>query len=117
MNTPTLYGIKNCDTMKKALRWMEEQGIAHSFHDYKKQGVDEPILKSAIEKLGWETVINRRGISWRQLDETAKAAMNDETAFKAALDNPSLIKRPLLVQDDTMITGFDEKQYKEIFEK
>lgn len=110
-----IYGIKNCDTMKKALNWLDEHGIAYEFIDYKKHGVDESVLRAAISAHGWESVINRRGTSWRKLPEDVKNNMDENSAIGAALDNPSLIKRPLLHTQNAYHLGFKADQYTEIF--
>ena len=103
----TVFGIKHCDTMKKALRWLEEHHIDHVFHDYKKQGVPEQRLRQWIATLGWETVINRRGTTWRKLDETLRESMNTESALTVAMENPSIIKRPILQTDTVITAGFN----------
>lgn len=110
-----IYGIKNCDTMKKALTWLEENNIEYSFHDYKKSGVDEAVLKSAIDQHGWENVINRRGTTWRALPDDVKESMNDQNAMRVAGENPSIIKRPLLVVGGANFLGFKPDQYAQIF--
>lgn len=97
--------------MKKAFKWLEENGIEYDFIDYKKQGADKSVLKSAIKAHDWENVINRRGTTWRQLDDTTKQNMNDALAISIALDNPSIIKRPLLVNDNHIELGFSAEQY------
>ena len=114
MNLVKIYGIKNCDTMKKALNWLDENGIAYDFFNYKKQGADEQVVRAAIAQHGWDTVINRRGTSWRQLPDEQKEAMDEETAVKAALENPSLIKRPLMMIGDETFLGFDKAEYEEL---
>lgn len=110
----TIYGIKNCDTMKKAFAWLNERGIAYHFHDYKKSGADEAVLRAAIDQLGWEQVLNRRGTTWRKLPDDVKAGMNAECAIETALANPSVIKRPLLVVDGEHYPGFDPETYSKI---
>ncbi|MDX1803804.1 MAG: ArsC family reductase [Alcanivorax sp.] len=100
----TLFGIKNCDTMKKAMKWLDDRGIDYRFHDYKKAGVPADALGQWIDTLGWETVINRRGTTWRKLDEAVRDSMDAGQALQVALDNPSIIKRPIL-QDDTILTA------------
>lgn len=108
-----IYGIKNCDTMKKAMKWLDENHVAYNFHDYKKEGADEAVLLRAINAHGWENVINRRGMSWRKLDDAVKANMDEKGAITAALKDPSLIKRPLVIAaNDDIILGFDESTYK-----
>lgn len=107
----TLFGIKNCDTMKKAMKWLDDNGVAYHFHDYKKEGVPEHRLRQWLEALGWETVINKRGTTWRKLDDVVKESMNTEKAITVAMDNPSIIKRPIL-QNDTIITaGFNADEW------
>ncbi len=110
-----IYGIKNCDTMKKAFHWLEHAGIDYTFVDYKKTEPDAKILKQAIQEHGWDKVINQRGTTWRKLDQTVKEAVNDENAVALALENPSIIKRPLLVKNDKTYLGFKPDDYKNIF--
>ncbi|MCB9991157.1 MAG: ArsC family reductase [Rhodospirillales bacterium] len=110
--TVKIYGIKNCGTMKKAFRWLEDNNIAYDFHDYKKEGVDTEALKQAIEAHSWDTVINRRGTTWRQLPDSVKENMDASSALTAATENPSLIKRPLLVKNGQTYLGFNEEDYK-----
>ena len=111
----TLYGIKNCDTMKKAFKWLEENGVDYDFHDYKKQGLDESALEQALSEHGWESVINQRGTTWRQLPDNVKEAMDEKQALAVANDNPSIVKRPLLVHNGKTTLGFKPESYSEIF--
>ena len=111
----TIYGIKNCDTMKKALLWLNEKGIDYTFHDYKKDAPDINILGQAMAAHGWETVINQRGTTWRKLDDATKETMDATKAVPLALENPSILKRPLLIHNGTSHIGFKPEQYKEIF--
>ena len=111
----TIYGIKNCDTMKKALKWLEDNKVPHTFHDYKKAGTDEKILRAAIDQCGWDNVINRRGTTWRQLPEGIKNAMEIESAIKVAQENPSIIKRPLPVRKNNIYLGFKNETYQQFF--
>ncbi len=113
MTTPKIYGIKNCDTMKKAFKWLEGNNVIYDFHDYKKQGVDEDVLSKAIKDHGWEKVINKRGTTWRKLPEDVKNTMDTKSAILHAQENPSLIKRPLLVDGKNSLLGFDENSYKD----
>ncbi|MFN3699961.1 MAG: ArsC family reductase [Alphaproteobacteria bacterium] len=106
-----IYGIKNCDTMKKAFRWLEENSVAYEFHDYKKSGADIAVLERAIQIHGWENVINRKGASWRALSDALKNGMNAQKAIAAAIDNPSLIKRPLLLWGEEILLGFSPEEY------
>lgn len=111
----TIYGIKNCDTMKKAFKWLEEHGVEHSFHDYKKSGLDEDAFSKAVKQHGWEEVINRRGTTWRKLPDDVKSNMNETKAVEIAKENPSIVKRPLLVHDNTVYLGFKTETYNDIF--
>ncbi len=110
-----IYGIKNCDTMKKALKWLDKHGVAYEFHNYKKEGLDKDALQKAIDQHGWENAINKRGTSWRNLPDNVKATADAKKAIELAEDNPSLVKRPLLVIGDTTVLGFSEQDYKELF--
>lgn len=101
--------------MKKAFNWLDENGIDYDFHDYKKQGADETILKQAIAEHGWDSVINRRGTTWRKLPETTKNNMDEAGAITVALENPSIVKRPLLITNGKTHLGFKPEQYSEIF--
>ena len=111
--TPVMYGIPNCDTIKKARKWLQENAIDYQFHDYKKQGTDSAQLQSWVEELGWEQLINKRGTTWRKLDDTVKNNMDAEQAVKVMQDNPSIIKRPLLDTGKSKILGFDAQQYEQ----
>ncbi|GLS13558.1 MULTISPECIES: ArsC family reductase [Hydrogenophaga] len=105
----TVYGIPNCDTVKKARTWLSAQGVAHQFHDFKKQGVPEADLTGWLDALGWETLVNRRGTTWRGLDEADRTAVTDATSAKRLLlAHPSIIKRPVVAWADGRVTaGFD----------
>jgi len=113
--TAVLYGIKNCDTMKKAFKWLDTHNIKYVFHDYKKQGIDEGVIENAIKDHGWDRVINQRGTTWRQLSDDVKELMNDKNALDVARDNPSILKRPLLVYKNQYTLGFKDNIYKEMF--
>ena len=114
-STPVMYGIANCDTIKKARKWFNDHTIAYQFHDYKKQGADENQLKAWLQELGWEKLINKRGTTWRKLDDEIKANMDNQLAIKVMLDNPSIIKRPLVIINDQKILGFNENTYQQEF--
>lgn len=105
----TLHGIPNCDTVKKARAWLDANGREHRFHDFKKLGVPEAGLDAWLAAAGWETVLNRKGTTWRGLDEATRAAVTDAASARALmLAQPSLIKRPVVVWSDGAITvGFD----------
>ncbi|WMY75515.1 ArsC family reductase [Buttiauxella selenatireducens] len=109
-----LYGIKNCDTIKKARRWLEAQGVDYQFHDYRVDGLDAELLNSFIVALGWEALLNTRGTTWRKLDEAHRASITDaQTAAELMLSMPAIIKRPLLyAPGQPMLLGFNESNYK-----
>ncbi|MCU7862595.1 MAG: ArsC family reductase [Candidatus Thiodiazotropha sp. (ex Lucinoma borealis)] len=110
-----LYGIANCDTMKKARQWLNDQGISYEFHDYKKAGIDENQLRNWVDTLGWEVLLNRRGMMWRKLDDSVKTAIDEASAIQVMLQTPSIIKRPLLDDGKSLYVGFKEEQYARIF--
>jgi len=110
----TVYGIKNCDTMKKAFKWLDKHGVAYEFHDFKKLGVDGKTLATWSKKIGWETLLNRRGTTWRKLPDKLKDGINEKSALKIMQEQPSIIKRPVLKNGSTYIVGFDETQYKKL---
>lgn len=110
----TLYGIPNCDTVKRARDWLDEHGIAYTFHDFKKQGVPEAELDQWLKKPGWEALVNRRGTTWRKLDEAERNAVIDAASARGALlANPSLIKRPVVNwgAKTGVTTGFDAQAW------
>lgn len=109
--TVTIYGIKACDTMKKAFTWLDEAGIDYTFHDYKKAGAPTPKVAAWIKREGWEVIINRRGTTWRKLPEDQRATMDAKGALQAALDNPSLIKRPVVEYDGGLLVGFNADEW------
>jgi arsenate reductase (glutaredoxin) len=106
--TTILYGIPNCDSVKKARTLLAERSIAYTFHDYKKQGVPEAELRAWVKAKGWAVVLNRKGTTWRLLDEATKAKVVDaESAIAVMLAHPSTIKRPVVVSGATIIVGLD----------
>lgn len=104
-----IYGIPNCDTIKKARTWLTEHGVAHVFHDFKKQGVPEAALDRWLAAAGWETLVNRKGTTWRKLDEATRTAVVDTASARALLlQHASVIKRPVVQwADGTITVGFD----------
>jgi arsenate reductase len=114
-NDVTLYGISNCDTIKKARSWLCNHAVDYQFHDYRKQGIDEKLLQSMVAQLGWQAMLNRRGTTWRRLPETAKAQVDEERALQLMQDNPAIIKRPILAHRNHLHLGFGAAQYQEIF--
>lgn len=113
----TVYGIPNCDTIKKARQWLKKNGIDYEFHNYKKAGVPEDKLKLWVKTIGWEILLNRRGTTWRKLDDTTKENIDQASAIKVMIENPSSIKRPVLEIDDSLLVGFSEDTYKQAFNK
>jgi len=111
----TLYGIKNCDTVKKARQWLDKRGVDYQFHDFRVDGLSEESVQEWLDELGWETLINKRSTSWKQLDPDARAAMDAATAKTAILAQPTLIKRPLLDTGHSVSTGFSEDRYDKLF--
>ena len=109
-----IYGIPNCDTMKKAMAWLNKKKITYEFHDYKKWGVPEKELKQWVKIAGWEVVLNKRSTTWKNLDEKLKQSLNEYSAIRIMLENPSSIKRPVLVKDKTLFIGFKEDEYKSL---
>lgn len=107
-----IYGIANCDTMKKARKWLDENSLEYEFHDYKKLGVPEKNLKQWIKKAGWEAILNRRGTTWRKLDDEVKNNIDETSSIKVMLENPSAIKRPVLESGKTILIGFKEDEYR-----
>jgi len=107
----TLYGIKNCNTIKKARQCLAKHNIEYQFHDYRSDGLDIVLLNRFAEKLGWETLLNRRSASWRQLSNTQKSNLSEEKALQLMLQHPTLIKRPILDTGDKILIGFSETQY------
>lgn len=110
-----LYGIKNCDTVKKARRWLDEQKISYSFHDYQVQGLNREQLLAWIKELGWQTLLNTRGTTWRQLPAEMKLELDEQKALELMLQKTSLIKRPLLDLGEQRIVGFSELEYQQRF--
>ena len=110
----TIYGIPNCDTMKKARRWLEANGMEYTVHDYRKLGVPEKNLRDWVKKAGWETVLNRRGTTWRKLDDEVRNSIDTESAIQIMLDNPSIIKRPVLESGSQLLIGFNESDYQQL---
>ena len=119
MNHVTMYGISNCDTIKKAKKWLLAQGIEFSFRDYKKQPPSIKELQEWATLVGWETLLNKRGTTWRKLPEEVQISVNETNIFALLHDNPSMVKRPLLVVRDAAqidaFLGFKPEQYATIF--
>ena len=110
----TVYGIRNCDTMKKAFAWLDGHGIAYAFHDYKKLGADAALLKQWAAQAGWETLINTRGPSFRKLPPAKQANLTENKAFALMLENPSMIRRPIVEAGKTLLIGLSGRGDKDM---
>jgi len=110
-----MYGIANCDTIKKARKWLEAKGIEYQFHDYKKEGADSMLLEQWCDSEGWQTLLNRRGTTWRKLPEDVKASVDESSSIRLMVENPSIIKRPVLVSDGKVTVGFSDAVYQALF--
>lgn len=111
----TIYGIKNCDTMKKARAWLDERGVAYTFHDYKSSGIDRAHLETWVDQAGWDVVLNRAGTTFKKLDEAERRAVDREKAIELMLAQPSMIKRPVLEADGKLLIGFRPDSYEDAF--
>lgn len=111
----TLYGISNCDTVRKARKWLTTHQVEHVFHDVRKDGLDTRKLTDWENKAGWETLLNRRGTTWRKLDDATKTSINKPLALQLMLKEPTLIKRPVLEHNNQITVGFSETNYNSIF--
>ena len=114
MTDTTLYGISNCDTMRKARGWLDRQGIDYRFHDYRKDGLDAALLADLADELGWENLLNRRGTTWRRLPESVRDGIDERSALAAMLDNPALIRRPVLEHLGRRHVGFSVETWAEL---
>jgi arsenate reductase len=113
----TLYGIRNCDTIKKARAWLDGHDIDHSFHDYKTAGIDRRQLEKWFAELGWESLLNRAGTTFRKLPDADKSGLNERKAVELMLAQPSMIKRPLLDLGKNRVVGFKAEVYQSVFGK
>lgn len=109
-----VYGIPNCDTVKKARRWFDERAVSYVFHDFKKEGLALETLSRWEKSLGWETLINRKGTTWRQLPDAKKNVTDSSAARSLMLENLSLIKRPVVETAHGLSVGFDESRFEQI---
>jgi arsenate reductase len=113
--TVTIYGIKNCDTMKKARAWLAERGVAHDFHNYKSAGIERGMLEGWAREAGWETLLNRAGTTFRALPEKDKEGLTEHKAIALMAAQPSMIKRPVLDLGGRLLVGFKPEQYEQAF--
>jgi len=110
----TIYGIRNCDTMKKARAWLEAHGVDYDFHDYKSDGIDRATLEKWAKTVGWEVLLNRAGTTFRKLPDDAKQNIDERKAIKLMLEQPSMIKRPVIERGKSLLIGFSEERYSAI---
>ena len=109
-----IYGIRNCDTMKKARAWLESHGVDHHFHDYKASGIDRAKLEAWAKVVGWKVLLNRAGTTFRKLPDNRKQNIDERKALELMLEQPSMIKRPVLERGKTVLVGFSEERYSAI---
>ena len=109
---PKIYGIRNCDTMKKAFAWLDGRNVAYEFHDYKKEGVPPGKLKAWAGKVGWEKLANTRGPTWRNISDEEKVGLSEVKVIGLLEKNPSAIRRPIIEAGGKLLVGFDEAQFK-----
>jgi arsenate reductase len=113
MIVPVIYGIKNCDTMKKARAWLDKRGVEYAFHDYKSAGIDRAKLEHWAKKVGWEVLLNRAGTTFKRLPDKEKTNLTETKAIALMLKQPSMIKRPVLELGGKLLVGFKPEQYSE----
>lgn len=111
IKTMKLYGIRNCDTVKKARKWLDDNGIAYEFHDFKKDGLTSEQLSQWEQAIGWETLINKRGTTWRKLPDELRDTISAQSAHQIMLENTSIIKRPVVERGDEVTVGFNADQW------
>ena len=111
----TIYGIKNCDTMKKARAWLDKRGVAYAFHDYKTSGIEKARLEGWSKKVGWEILLNKAGTTFRKLPDKDKNGLTEKKAIALLLDQPSMIKRPVLDVGGKLLVGFKPEEYEKAF--
>ena len=116
-NTATIYGIKNCDTMKKARAWLDKRDIEYRFHDYKAEGIERKKLEAWAKEIGWETLLNRAGTTFRKLPEMEREGIGEKKAISLMLAQPSMIKRPVLEANGKLLVGFKPEIYEKALGK
>ena len=110
-----IYGISNCDTVKKAKNWLDKHNIDYQFHDFRKQGLDKKTIDGWLKTVAWDKILNKRSTSWRNLDASIQQTINESNVVDLLIDNPTLIKRPVMDVNDTIIIGFNSDTYIGIF--
>jgi arsenate reductase len=114
---PTLYGIPNCNSVKAAIAWLREHDVGYEFHDYKKRGAPQELLAGWVQRTDWERLLNRSGTTWRKLDEAAKASVVDASGAIALMSRaPTVIRRPVLEYNRTLLVGFDAEAYSRLLQ-
>jgi Spx/MgsR family transcriptional regulator len=113
--TAILYGIRNCDTVRTARRWLDDAGVVYRFHDLRSDGVDAALVAPWLQEAGWQAVINRRSSTWKALPKDARESMDEDRALAAILEAPTLVKRPVLADDGLLEIGFSAARYATIF--
>lgn len=111
----TIYGIKNCDTVRKARKWLEAHNIDYTFHDLRSDGLDKKNLSAWVKSVGWETLLNQRSATWRQLSDKDKETINEANAIQLMLAHPTLLKRPVLLHNKNIHVGFKPTEYEALF--
>lgn len=114
MSSVTLYGIKNCDTVKKARKWLDANSVPYTFHDFRVDGIDKTLVNNFLKQISLETLINKRGTTWRKLSDEEKEIKNKTQAVTLMIENPTIIKRPVLDANKKLAIGFSEESYKSI---
>ncbi len=110
----TLYGIKSCDTCRKAAKYLTERAIEFRFHDVRESGLDVAMLQRWAGRADWETLLNRKSLTWRKIPEVDRSGLNEERAFALIIDQPTLLKRPILESEDSIVVGFSEERFAEL---
>ena len=110
-----IYGISNCDTVKKAKNWLDKHNIDYQFHDFRQQGLDKKIIDGWLKTVAWDKILNKRSTSWRNLDPSIQQTINKSNVVDLLIENPTLIKRPVMDVNDTITIGFNSDTYKGIF--
>ncbi|MBT8085916.1 MAG: arsenate reductase [Woeseia sp.] len=112
-----VFGIKSCDSCRSAMNWLEEHGVSATFHDFRVNGHDVAMLERWIDAIGWQTLLNKRSLTWRRIPEADRSDLNAERALALMLENPTLIKRPVLSKGKTVVAGFSPDVYARLFAK
>ncbi len=110
-----IFGIKSCDTVRKARKFLDTNDTTYQYHDFRQDGLDTNTLKKWVQQIGYEKLLNTRSTSWRQLNDDQKKDVSESSAIDLMLENPTLIKRPVLEMDDTLLVGFKESEYQRLF--